>query len=126
MRSQHSVLVASAGLLALVGVCAAGDSAPRPGGKDTPRFEPASCSIIASVGDSVAWKRYDVIPETRFYVAPSYTVRYYVEHIGEGPILTYEDSGRRPADDQATILEDGTILLWRRDQPESLDRKSVV
>lgn len=108
--------------MALVSLCAAGDIATRPSGKDAPKFDPVVGEIIASVGDSVAWTRYDVQPSIFIgHAPPVYTIRYYVQRMGGELILAYQDDIGIATDDRATILEDGTILIRRRGRmPESL------
>lgn len=120
MRLQHSLLAICCALMVLWTGCLGGGVTTQPD-RAAPRFDPAAGDILASVGDSVAWRRYDVDPGIIGRGAPSYTISYYVQRIGEEPVLVYRDDRRITADDRATILEDDTILIRRRDRmPESL------
>ncbi len=84
--------------------------------RDTPAFDPGHASVVASVGNVVAWGQYDVPPGVAGPIhegSINYIVTYYLQHIGGEPEVVFRGRDERRFGEPATVLPDDAILLLR-------------
>ncbi len=110
--------------LGLCGVAAAwaGDGAPaatQPIAATQPatrvgalQFTPASASALCITDKWILWQTHELIPETASRHVPSYIVRFYLQRRGGQDALLAWTTTMSPDRWKATVLDDGTLLLY--------------